>query len=459
MLIDFRVTNYKSFRDAQELSLLPTSRRRMPDFEALPVVGVYGANAAGKSNLLDSLLLLKDIGRGMSDARGFKFHQPFLIDEDSEHRQASYEVDVAIDGILYQYALQIGPDRIEYEHLYSYGESNRRKILLVRDAKKVDFGSSVKNRSTLNLLAKELPQTTPALALAVSWKAETLQPFRTWLDSGLVRMPELGSMLEQGWDAAKAVERHPILTELVKEADLGIDDILLQEAPGPRQEYIEDFDEEAQEIEQRIQLATDTSSATALYRKLERVRFRRDRLIEPKRELAFYHNGSVRPFSFNMQSKGTRVFLRYLSTIVTVLERGATLVVDEFDNSLHPRLVPRIIELFKDKRSNPNDAQLILSTHDATLLGNAFGGPLLSRDEVWFVEKGSDGASEIFPLTAFRPREQHNIERGYLGGVYGAVPEVQPDSLVLTLLTANERSRERAEGDADTPTDETTEDR
>jgi hypothetical protein len=126
-----------------------------------------------------------------------------------------------------------------------------------------------------------------------------------------------------------------------------------------------------------------------------------------------------------------------MAGILDALRRGATIVVDEFDTSLHPRIIPRIIELFKDRRTNPENAQLIFSTHDATLLGTSFGKPILNRDEVWFVEKHQDGASELYPLTSFKPRKEHNLERHYLGGSYGGVPDVQPESLVDIVAAGN----------------------
>jgi AAA15 family ATPase/GTPase len=124
------------------------------------------------------------------------------------------------------------------------------------------------------------------------------------------------------------------------------------------------------------------------------------------------------------QSRGTQAWLRLLVAALTVLERGSTLCVDEIDSSLHPRLTARLVELFRGGETNPAGAQLIFTTHDATLLGTSFGQDVLSRDEVWFVEKGTHGASKVFPLTDFHPRREENTERRYLGGSYGAIPDV-----------------------------------
>jgi AAA15 family ATPase/GTPase len=104
------------------------------------------------------------------------------------------------------------------------------------------------------------------------------------------------------------------------------------------------------------------------------------------------------------------------------LQQGATLVVDEIDTSLHPELVARLVLMFQDDRMNPREAQLLFTTHDATLLGTAFGEEVLARDQVWFVEKDDSGASRIYPLSDFHPRKEGNRERRYLAGSYGAVP-------------------------------------
>lgn len=139
------------------------------------------------------------------------------------------------------------------------------------------------------------------------------------------------------------------------------------------------------------------------------------------------------------QSAGTIAYVDVLTDVLATLDRGGVLVVDELDTSLHPRLVARLIELFRDEQTNPRHAQLVFATHDVTLLGTSFGEELLRRDEIWFTEK-ENGATTLYPLTDFHPRKEDNRERRYLGGSYGAVPAVFSDTLVETLLAS------RAEG-------------
>ena len=73
-------------------------------------------------------------------------------------------------------------------------------------------------------------------------------------------------------------------------------------------------------------------------------------------------------------------------------------------------------------KANPRNAQVLFTTHDTRLIGTAANGPLLRRDQIWFAEKNHEGASTIYPLTDYQPRETENLERGYLQGRYGAIP-------------------------------------
>ncbi len=89
-------------------------------------------------------------------------------------------------------------------------------------------------------------------------------------------------------------------------------------------------------------------------------------------------------------------------------------------------LARQIVDMFNDPRTNPRNAQLIFTTHDTNLLGNAMGDRALRGDQVWFTEKDKDGATTLYPLTDYKVREDSNLERGYLQGRYGAIPYLGP---------------------------------
>ncbi|GAA1943637.1 hypothetical protein [Amycolatopsis minnesotensis] len=77
---------------------------------------------------------------------------------------------------------------------------------------------------------------------------------------------------------------------------------------------------------------------------------------------------------------------------------------------------------------------MIFTTQDTSLLGTMLGDHVLDRDQIWFVDKGSDGASELYPLTDFKPRKDQNTERRYLAGSYGAVPVLDGTSFSDAIL-------------------------
>ncbi|NJO83671.1 MAG: AAA family ATPase [Blastochloris sp.] len=104
--------------------------------------------------------------------------------------------------------------------------------------------------------------------------------------------------------------------------------------------------------------------------------------------------------------------------IVSALQRGHVLAVDEIDGSLHPLLVRCLIALFHSAETNPHDAQLIMNTHDVTLLDTR----LFRRDQIWFTEKDEHGASRLYPLSDYSPRKDEALTKGYMHGRYGAVP-------------------------------------
>jgi AAA15 family ATPase/GTPase len=102
--------------------------------------------------------------------------------------------------------------------------------------------------------------------------------------------------------------------------------------------------------------------------------------------------------------------------LLDIIDKGKVLVIDELDRSLHPLLVRHIIKAFHDPETSRNGAQLLFSTHDTSLLDASF----LRRDQIWLTEKNADQSSTLLPLTEFSPRKGEALEKGYLGGRYGA---------------------------------------
>ncbi|MFG1279835.1 AAA family ATPase [Xanthobacter autotrophicus] len=133
----------------------------------------------------------------------------------------------------------------------------------------------------------------------------------------------------------------------------------------------------------------------------------------------FKHQGHHSDMPWGLESHGTRSFIRIFPLIQLALQNGGIAVIDELDQSIHPLVLPEIVRWFYDPERNPQDAQLWMSCHSASLLDD------LSKEEVVFCEKDNLGRSQIYSLMDVGAvRRSDNLYKNYLGGVYGAVPQV-----------------------------------
>jgi hypothetical protein len=165
-------------------------------------------------------------------------------------------------------------------------------------------------------------------------------------------------------------------------------------------------------------------------------------------------DGSSRPLDFwEQESLGTHAWFAFLGPLLHLLDRkgGGVLLADELDSSLHPVLAAEVVRLFQDAEANPQLAQLIFTTHDATLLGPSVVERPLNRDQVWLTVKQRDGESALYPLLAARKaRNDENLERRYLRGHYGGVPRLASGEVSRQLAALRRRlEAQQTESDPD----------
>lgn len=392
MLRSFRVTNHRSFRDEQELLLIPAYRSGAP---VVPVAAVFGANASGKSNLLDALAWMRDAVldsyRSWEPESGIPRNR-FRLDPTSAAKSSGFVVDLLLDGVQFVYGFSASSLAIEEEWLHTYPHG-RDRVVFERHGRQVELGSTVpERRGRAELLESLLRDNALLLSTAVQAGQPEVRPVYRWFRDGLrmlgARRASAGTLHTLADQVLATVTAHPEFVDLLRLADLGINSIEVTQWPA------------------------DAAGV---------------------RELWFRHGPDDIPLGLGDQSHGTLAWIEILLAAVAAIEDGALLATDEIDASLHPRLTARLIELFHSPDTNPRGAQLLFTTHDATLLGTSLGEEVLRRDEIWFVEK-QDGASRLYPLSDFHPRTGENRERRYLAGSYGAVPAIFENSLVESVL-------------------------
>ena len=431
MLRSFRVANHKSFRDETELLLMPAYDRSR---QVVPVAAVFGANASGKSNLLDALRWLQVAVResyaAWEPGAGIP-RTPFRLDPEVAARPSLYCVELLLDGQRYTYGVEVDDHRVLSEWLYTYPR-NRRRMIFYRDRNAVSVGSTVPDhRARAQQLDRQTRDNALLLSVAAHNDVAEVQPVYGWFRKRLRFAADTTDLagrelLQRLSDKAQ----RPAIVALVSAADLGITDITGHEqaaawtTASELREVLTQLTESSQPPAQPAEAAVGRGFVAQLREILEQGQ------DSGLGRLRFKHGSSSVLLGLEDQSAGTRNWIALVSAALTTLSAGGVLVVDEVDASLHPHLSARLINLFRDVESNRDCAQLVLTTHDATLLDEE----TLSRDEVWFVEKAPDsGASRLYPLTDFHPRKHEDTEGRYLAGSYGAIPIVSETRIIGAL--------------------------
>ena len=415
MLIEFRVKNFRSFRDEQVLSLVASKDSTLKDShtlatgikaapELLRSVVVYGANASGKSNLIKALQYMRGVvlesATVIQPAQTYGV-QPFRLDGTSAGQPTEFEVTFLIDGVRYQYGFTMVPQRIVSEHLLVYkGFKPQRWFDRHFDAETgkdvYDFGPGLKGAK--NVWEGATRPNALFLSMAVQLNSEPLRPVFDWFMSQLVVINELSQLTPHFTvQMLRQDDQRKAICDFLAAADISIADIEVVTHKTPGQ--VVKFDMAAGKSEVQTEE------------------------IE-QNQLRFHHKTENAKAVFDLadESNGTRNLLFLAGPVLDIMRKGLTLVIDELDTSLHTLLVRELVRLFHRPEINTGGAQLIFTTHDTSLL-DAFG--LFRRDQIWFVEKKKDQSSELYSLVEFSPRKGEALERGYLQGRYGGVPLLQ----------------------------------
>lgn len=440
ILLRFRVENHRSLRDEAVLSLvrpsLNTLRPKDGDWAdaTTRVAGIYGANASGKSTIVDALKFFR--ATVMYSATTWSLRKklpqpPFLLDPTSKNSPSGYAVDFVLDDARYQYGFEIDRDAVRQEWLYDY-PSTKHRVLFERDGRTFKFGRALTGaprRHASVTGAREL-----FLSKATANGHDLLSALWSALIDGFVvadfSEQDRSRRLDQITEgiAAGRIDLHDVTT-LLRVADIGITDVAIDESEVP-----DDVRELTELIRTHLRAKAETKSGIRLERPdgNQEGTSREGELVQ--RALMFRHLGHDGTFTLPLaaQSTGTLSWLSLALPALQILRDGGVLVVDEIDASLHPQLSQVILRMFKDPDYNHTGAQLIFTTHDTFLL-SAQSDSTLAPEETWFTEKDREGATSLFSLADFPTRADQNFSKRYLDGRYGAIPRTAR-SFLATLL-------------------------
>lgn len=435
-LLSFTARNVRSYWEEVNLSLLGTRLSEADvvrelniagppaPVSVLPVAGIFGANASGKSTILRAMadmraIVLGSFRRGDRESR-LPRHS-FLLHSEAPERPSRFAVDLVLNGVRWQYGFDIDDHRVLDEYAYHFPKGRQALVFRrKRDGGEPSFGPAF--RSFGRALARLVRKNTLLLSVAGALEggsseerpgsANPVGPLFTWFRTNLLLM-EPGNGLERvayTADRLQHPEQRAAILDLLQAADLGITDI----------ERVEPDPEVAERVERALRVLHGLEEESGT-RKGKQFRVLSSDLVR------LHHTGTEGPTPIEAvhESQGTRAWISMLGPLLDTLRTGSTVLVDELDGSLHPHLVREFIRLFQNRGTNPRCAQLIFNAHDPTILGDS-GRRSLGRDQVWLTEKKADGATTLYSMAEFRPKRDEALAKRYLQGRYGGIPVLDP---------------------------------
>ncbi|MBH8567125.1 ATP-binding protein [Nostoc sp. CENA67] len=428
MLVDFTVENYRSIKEPVTLSAVAqkqntrqtsqsSKRKRVKsdheiapgyhlegwNIELLPVLAIFGANASGKSNIIQALdYLLFIMAHGTQEVvnfqRMFKHAKldPFKLDSISARSPTKFELRTTFNNAIYTYSLIINQNHVVSENLdYALNTTKRTRRLFHRqwdkDKKKFIWKTGDDFTGPHNQLQKIIRENELFISTLVKLKVDILNPFIDWITIRWVGI----DLTDEYLDGASILISQDIniygFNELIKQT-LNI---------------VQKF---------------DTG--------LSRIEFKKKSDSDFEYNIYAVHNtsdGDEIQWLFDEESLGTQRLFNLAFRIVMSLTVSGLIIVDELGTNIHPNITRNIIKIFQNPQTNPKRAQLIFTSHDNTLQRNN----LLRRDQIWFTQKRPDQSTELYSLSDFKVRNDLAIDKAYLDGRFGAVPFLPSDEEMI----------------------------
>lgn len=442
MLLNFRFENFKSFNDLSEFSLI-TGKAKLHEknfynhknFNFLKFSAIYGPNAGGKSNFIDAIglsqaIILNDLNTTVTKDRYNKNVSSNIT------RPTAFEYEILLDGRIYTYGFSTILNQKIIESEYLLDITNSKKI---EDAVEIFTRYESENGTVIDVNFDYLKADSGTITRINVYK-DDLENSMLFLKSLNSKKKSINSKMDKNniisdiynWFentleviSPEGTTKSFSLTYLEEEYLEALGKYLNAFDTGVKKVRFEKSSEEALGMPAKIREKiledisnniTEEGAQGALIRNRSNI-FRLSINDEEKLnidEIRFVHNSEKISYSLEEESDGTRRII----DIFTILlgEKDKVYVIDELDRSLHPNLTYNFIKQFL---YNTNGSQLIVTTHEDRLLDLE----LLRRDQIWFVERNSEGNSELYSLEQFKVRFDKDILKEYLNGRYGSVPK------------------------------------
>ena len=414
MLIEFKVTNFRSIKETQTLSMVAGNATKDKELTSntfdsgIPKLGnllksavIYGPNAAGKSNLIAALAFMERmVITSATEAQvGKKIKvSPFRLEQVSRSEDTEFEIHFVSEDVRYQYGFRLNTERVTSEWLIAYPKGKAQNWFereYDQVSKKYDFKfnpSFVEGKAREDRAAYTIGSNL-YLSVAVQKNSQQLLPVFNWFLNKLKYLTSMSHVdSSDTFEAISSGQDKLQVLAFMNDAGIGIKDFLVERELMSADDFPEGFPAALRQEYIESHPVFDTKF---LYES-----------IDDKQLVAF---------DFDDESDGTQVLFGFATWWIDLLKNNEILFIDEIDTSLHPLLVHHLLKMLHLSKSK---AQLVFTTHDTTLLSQR----ILRTDQVWFVEKDKQKSTQLYSLAEFSPRNNEAIEKGYLNGRYGAIP-------------------------------------
>lgn len=437
MLIRFTLENFYSFNHRKEFTMIPYSRLgtlshhkyQNGDIEVLKLASIYGANGAGKSNLINSIGILKSLVLNGKMPVGL-VNSEFKFNSD-ETRGQVLAVEFIEQSVPFIYAIELMGDTIVTEELYLSGlgksddeliferktdANNNTSLRFLEEFEEDEKSQLLKevliedfiqyNSTIMKLLSNRDNRFLSNIKLAFSWFSDTLQ---------IITPQSKPKALVQQIDVNPNFKLYA--EELMASFNIGITSL------DTEKKTLKDFFGENDEITvdsllQKLDESEDKMLGLTSERGDQLIITKEDDKIWIKR-LKVGHKGLSNKtvlFDLEEESDGTIRLLDFVPAFQSITTQQRVFIVDEIERSIHPLLIKELVKKFsEDKHSQ---GQLIFTTHESNLLDQS----IFRKDEIWFVEKDDSASSDIYSLNDYKEHNTIDIRKGYLNGRYGGIP-------------------------------------
>ncbi len=443
MLIRFLVKNLFSFKELTEFNMLPGRNTRMPH-HIYPVAGInvlklnamYGANGAGKSNLIKAIETLQDFI--LNDEIPIELiTQTFKFDPESKRKDIYLGIEFSMGGDPFYYGLTIREGIVVEEELQISGLGIKKDQPLflrtddvLENKLKISFGEIYlkypNNKSFAEFLEQNVIQRNKLVLPYFKPRHSTNFPAiflaAEWFKSHLHIISPFTKPTQQAIRFEKVIDFKAFASNTMSAFKTGVKEISVQSIPIEQYFGVDNRDK-AEKVTADLKANPGLVSTTLT--PIEEIIFVLEDGVAKAKRLVFHHEEDDGQITFyaDEESDGTRRLVDYLPPLYSAIHDQKVYLIDEIERSIHPLLIREMISKFSaDKQTK---GQMIFTTHESTLLDQ----DIFRQDEIWFAEKKADGATELYPLSEFKEHATIDIRKGYLNGRYGAIPFLANSSL------------------------------